>query len=137
MIKLLSSFLSLFAPWARARHCVSEQQLGCSYSKLVDLISKELPVKKANENFHCFRVKGDFFAPPEATLVVLGAKADPAHFSNIGFNLIIKNLGKGQIQLIAEERVILGYLEVKAASVALTKRLQQIIRYIAEETKCS
>ena len=129
MKNIFSSILSIFAPWARAKLMVSEKHLGYSYSEFVNLVSKELITKKTGDSFSKFRVKGDFFAKPEATQVVLGVKANPAHFSNIGFNFIVKELGEGMIQLIAEERVILGYLETKAASVALGERLNHIVEY--------
>lgn len=133
MLKILSSILSLFAPWARAEIKVSSATLGLRYSELVSFLSEALPKKKDDGKSAKFRVKGDFFANPDSRQVLLGFSADPSHYSTIGFNLHVRNIGDDGVSLVAEERVILGYLEVRAVGEALNERLKHLVNTISSK----
>jgi hypothetical protein len=129
---MISALLDIVAPRARAR---IEVDLSINFDDFVSFIESENTLIEKKKQNHKFRVKGDFSSDMKATGVVLGNKANPKHYGNIGFYLNIEKSKDARIILKAEERVILGYLEVMAVSSALEKMLRDLIeKYHAKET---
>ena len=121
VIEMWSKLLDLFAPKARAQVDLTSQ----SYEDLITDFNSKFKLVKQNCLAAKYRVQGDFFSNVEATQVVFGETANPKHYSKVGFDLILSKCENG-ITLVAEERVIFGYLELNAVGVALEERLNSL-----------
>jgi hypothetical protein len=120
---MVSLILDLLAPKAKAE---LNLELKCNYDDFVDSLRKQHKVLSCNGSISKFRIKGDFFSNFRATKVVIGQKANPKHYGKVGFDLEVHSSNNDKILLKAEERVILGYLELKAVSNALTSMLENL-----------
>lgn len=120
---MISALLDLVAPRAKAR---LEIELNTSLQSFISNLKSEHTLIESNQRQHKFRVNGDFFSDLKATGVALGNTANPNHYENAGFNLIVETAKKSKVVLKAEERVILGYLEIIAISSALEKALNDL-----------
>ncbi len=120
---MISALLDLVAPRAKAR---LEVELNTNLDNFLSNIKSEHTLIESNKRQYKFRVNGNFFSDLKATGVVVGNSANPNHHNNAGFNLTIENTKKSKVILKAEERVILGYLEVVAISAALEKLLSDL-----------
>ncbi len=121
---MISALLDLLAPRAKAR---LEIELNTNLENFLSNIKTEHTLIESNQRQHKFRVNGNFFSDLKSTSVVVGNSANPDHHENAGFNLTIENGKNSKIILKAEERIILGYLEVIAISTALEKLLNDLI----------
>ncbi len=132
MIKLVSLILDLVAPKAKAEIEHELTAVDFVYSDLVDKICSKYKVLSRNSESVVVRVKGDFFSDLRAVQVIVGKQANQGHYSKVGFNLEIKDIGKSKILVKAEERVILGYLETNAISSVLAMKLDLLIETIRQ-----
>jgi len=120
---MVSLILDLLAPKAKAE-LNFESKNGCD--KFIDNLKKQHKLLNSNSSALKFRVKGDFFSDLRATQVVVGKKANPKHYAKVGFYLEVHSSDSNQILLKAEERVILGYIELEAVGKALSSMLENL-----------
>lgn len=130
---MISALLDLVAPRAKAR---LEIQLNTNLDNFLSNVKSEHTLIESNKRQHKFRVNGTFFSSLKATGIVVGNSAKPNHYENAGFYLTIENTKNSKVVLKAEERIILGYLEVIAVSAALEKMLSDLTQlHDLEETR--
>lgn len=120
---MISALLDLVAPRAKAR---LEIELKTNLENFLSNLKSEHTLIESNQRQHKFRINGDFFSDLKATGVVVGNNANPNHYENAGFNLTVASSKGSKLVMKAEERVILGYLEVMAVSKALEKNLADL-----------
>ena len=113
----------MFAPKAKAQLDI---KLNSTYQDLIDNFDSKFKLKSKTPSSAVYRVEGDFFSELAATQVAIGKTANPNHYSKVGFDLCI-NQNDNSVTLTAEERVILGYLELKAVGVALKSKLDNLV----------
>ncbi len=116
---MLPFLLDLLAPRARASLDINSR---LAFPEVLDDLKATHELKDQKPSLAKFRVDGDFFSHGKATQVLIGKKADPKHYSKVGFNLTVIDQGD-RVVFLAEERVILGYLETKAVGEALQYKL--------------
>jgi len=120
---MVSLILDLLAPKAKAE---LNLELKCGYDDFIEGLGKQHKVLSSNGSISKFRIKGDFFSDLRATKVLIGQKANPKHYGKVGFDLEVHSSNTDQILLKAEERVIFGYLELKAVGNALSSMLENL-----------
>ena len=120
---MMSIILDLIAPKAKAEF---NFELKNGFDNFIDNLRSQHELIKSNGAVVKFRIKGDFFSDLRATQVVVGKKADPKHYAKVGFDLEVHSSGTNQVLLKAEERVILGYMELKAVGNALASMLENL-----------
>ena len=120
---MVTLILDLLAPKAKAELNI---ELKCGYANFVEELGKQHKVLSSNCSISKFRIKGNFFSDLRATKVVTGQKANPKHYGKVGFDLEVHSSNNVQILLKAEERVVLGYLELKAVGSALSSMLENL-----------
>ena len=116
---MLSIILDLLAPRAMASLEISSR---LAFPDILDDLKATHELKDKKPSLAKLRVDGDFFAQGKATHALIGKKADPKHYSKVGFNLTVIDQGD-KVVFLAEERVILGYLETKAVGEVLQYKL--------------
>ena len=120
---MVSLILDLVAPKAKA---VLNFELNASYDDFVNSLTKQHKVLSNNGSIAKFRIKGNFFADLRSTKVLIAQKANPKHYAKVGFDLEVHSSDTKQVTLKAEERVILGYFELKAVGKALSLMLENL-----------
>jgi hypothetical protein len=120
---MVSLILDLLAPKAKAEF---NFELENGYDKFIDNLKSQHELLKSNGSILKFRVKGDFFSDLSATQVVVGKKPNPKHYAKVGFDLEVHPSNSNQVLLKAEERVILGYIELEAVGKALSSMLENL-----------
>ncbi len=120
---MISALLDLVAPRAKAR---LEIELNTNLENFLSNLKGEHTLIESNQRHHKFRVNGNFFSDLKATGVVVRNNANPNHYENAGFYLDVTHGRDSKVVLKAEERVILGHLEVIAISTALGKMLTDL-----------
>jgi len=120
---MVSLILDLLAPKAKAE---LNLELEDGYDKFVESLEKQHKILSNNGSISKFRIKGNFFSDLRATKVVVGQKANPKHYAKVGFDLEVHSSNSAHVLLKAEERVILGYLELKAVGNALSLMLENL-----------
>jgi hypothetical protein len=120
---MVSLIIDMFAPKAKAEFNFESKN---GFDKFIENLKKQHKILNSNSSTFKFRVKGDFFSDLRATQIVVGKKANPKHYAKVGFDLEVHSTGTNQVLLKAEERVILGYIELKAVSRALSSMLENL-----------
>jgi len=120
---MVSLILDLLAPKAKAE---LNLELEGGYDNFVGILEEQHKVLSSNGSISKFRIKGNFFSDLRATKVVIGQKANPKHYGKVGFDLEVHSSNTEHVLLKAEERVILGYLELKAVGNALSSMLESL-----------
>lgn len=123
-MKLISILQDLIAPRARAE--ISFVIKGTIEGFLASL-EKEHRLLSSGALVTKFRVKGDSFSGLGAAKILVGKKANPKDYANVGFFLEVLPQEPNMVILRAEERVIFGYLETKAVGVALGEMLKKLV----------
>ncbi|MBH0015640.1 MULTISPECIES: hypothetical protein [unclassified Pseudoalteromonas] len=120
---MVSLILDLLAPKAKAEF---NFELKNGYDKFIDNLKSQHKPLNSNSSILKFRIEGDFFSDLRATQVVVGKKANPKHYAKVGFDLEVHSLDNNKVLLKAEERVIFGYIELKAVGKALASMLENL-----------
>ena len=70
--------------------------------KFIENLKEQHKLLGNNGSIIIFRIKGDYFSDLRATEVIIGKKANPKHYSKVGFDMEVHSLGTDQILLKAE-----------------------------------